>query len=179
MQSSIAVLVSVVVMYLTQTRKKGQKSRVQPLLATTVEFQKNQCYFAGAIQIATLTFLARSIPIHPIVDLLDVTFIYTISNNGLVPIISILWLILRYDRQSWHITLLSSGIFALSTGTLAATWTFLDQMDPLLGEYDSSVSRTSKLVISNAVRSSSVCWLCYVDPTTVIQYLLVLRQTPN
>lgn len=61
MQSGIAILASIALVLLKLWLSRGKESlgnHVQALVIATVEFQKNQCFFAGAIQIANLIYFA-------------------------------------------------------------------------------------------------------------------------
>ena len=57
-----------------------------------VEFEKNQCYFAGALQIAALAFmrLQRTSPRGSAVapGVMDASLVVMVSINGCIPIIS-------------------------------------------------------------------------------------------
>lgn len=88
-----------------------------------IEFQKNQCYFAGAIQIASLVLSSHLYdpyfgPRRQQPDLLDAGFILALSTNGYIPTILSLVIITNHGRQSWYLLLLTLSIFVLSTGTL-------------------------------------------------------------
>lgn len=112
-----------------------------------VEFQKNQCFFAGAIQIANLIYSAgQTQMLRGTPDLIDEGFLYILATNGFIPTIFTLTLIARFGRQSWYLISLSGSIFVLSTLSLAATQRFwrefasievveveIDFISPILG----------------------------------------------
>lgn len=118
MQSSIAVLTLAILLVLILGPKRHKKTRpkhLQALLTAVVEFHKNQCYFAGAIQIASIIYILTT----EAFTVLNVNFLFTTATNGIVPIVFILIVVSRYGRQSWYLILLSLTVFALSTTTLA------------------------------------------------------------
>ena len=128
MQSSIALLAALIVFSLIFWPARNQKKRekhVQAIVMADIEFQKNQCYFAGAIQIASLVLSNHLFdpyfgPSRQQPDAVDARFLLALSTNGYVPVILNLVIITNHGRQSWYLLLLSLSIFALSTGTL--TW---------------------------------------------------------
>lgn len=104
----------------------------------TVDFQIAQTYFAGAIQTAALVFTAQDFPLVRWIaspELLDAGFLFTLATNGFVPNILTLALITWCGRQSWYLISLSSVVFVLSTGVLAASsnaW-YATTFDPSYG----------------------------------------------
>ena len=103
MQSSIAVVAAVALEYLnlkSKPNKIGPQRHSQVLMIGIVEFQKNQSYFSGAIQLGTLGFAVQQFNNNGFPDLLDDGFLSTLSTNGLVPIVFTLSLITRHGRQS-------------------------------------------------------------------------------
>ena len=128
MQSSIALLAALILFGLIIWPARNQKKRerhIQAIVMADIEFQKNQCYFAGAIQIASLVLSNHLFdpyfgPSRQQPDALDAGFLLALSTNGYVPVILNLVTIKNNGRQSWYLLLLSLSIFALSTGTL--TW---------------------------------------------------------
>ena len=102
MQSSIAVVAAVALEYLklnSKPNKIGHQKHSQVLMIGIVEFQKNQCYFSGAIQLATLGFAVQQFNNnvnYSFPDLLDDGFLSTLSTNGLVPVVFTLSLITRH-----------------------------------------------------------------------------------
>ena len=100
-------------------------------ITALIGFHKNQCYFAGAVQIAIIAAFNKA-------DSLDRTSFSLLSMNGLVPIICTLVCISRYGRQSWYMISLSLVMFLLSTTTLSmaysrevgAVWDFYAMQEP-------------------------------------------------
>ena len=135
LQSSIAILASILMLILvlrpTRSKQKRREHR-QALVIATIEFQKSQCYFAGATQIAALVFSSRQSKmllniqgyLTEAPDLVDDGFLYPMATCGILPVTFTLALIARYGRQSWYLTLLSLSIFVLSTVTLATSTKF-------------------------------------------------------
>ena len=135
------------------------KRHTQAIVTTLVDFQKAQCYFAAAIQIAALVLISQiqsaakqneevsSVTAPSIPDYLDAQLLVTISTSGLVPVIFTLTCIARYGRQSWYMILLALITAILSTGTLGATWKFWTakaiHSSSVLGEQGFSWSDTS------------------------------------
>lgn len=115
-----------------------QKKHIQSMMMATVDFQIAQCYFAAAIQIAALVFTAQEYELIRWVaspGLLDTGFLFTLATSGFAPTILTLALITRYGRQSWYLIFLSSIVFVLSTGMLAASsnkW-YATPFDPAYG----------------------------------------------
>ena len=92
MQSSIAVVAAVALEFFnlnSKPNKIGHQKHSQVLMIGIVEFQKNQCYFSGAIQLATLGFAVQQFNNvnYGFPDLLDDGFLSTLSTNGLVPVV--------------------------------------------------------------------------------------------
>lgn len=140
-QSSLAIVTAIVLSLLvswTFVNRHRQEKHTQAMMMATVDFQITQCYFAGAVQIAALVFTARglfSIKWVASPELLDEGLLFTLATNGFVPTILTLALITQYGRQSWYLILLSSIVFVLSTGMLAASsnaW-YATPFDPAYG----------------------------------------------
>jgi len=124
MQSSIAVLSSIAIFLSTPSKTKraqGQQKHSQTLLIATIEFQKNQCYFAGAIQIAAIAFLVSQMRLSVISlpELFDYDFLGTLATNGFISTVFNLAVDSVYGRQSWYPVIMTSAVFALSTVVLA------------------------------------------------------------
>ena len=89
------------------------------LITAMVEFQKSQCYFAGAIQIAAIVFaIQQNGPSRQFDINLEVSILpFIICTNGYIPIIFTLTCIGCCGRQSWYLTLLALCCLILSTIT--------------------------------------------------------------
>ena len=95
------------------------------LVTALVEFQKNQCYFAVAIQIAAVVFTRQQMKSqYP--DFFDAALLITIATNASIPIVFVLVCIAQDGRLSWHMIALSLVSFALSTATLVYSGAFWD-----------------------------------------------------
>ena len=116
----------------------GKRNITRAMMITTVDFQVAQCYFAGAIQIAALVYTERDYLLIRWVacpKLLDAGLLFALATNGFAPTILTLTLIAKYGRQSWYLIFLSSFVFILATGTLAASSTawHATTFDPVYG----------------------------------------------
>ena len=121
MQSSIAVLISILLLTLLNGPKRHRRTRlkhVQALLTSSVEFHKDQCYFAGAMQIASIAYITGSGAFG--INFVNIGFQSTIATNGFVPTTFVLVLVSRYGRQSWYLILLSLMVLLLSTVPLVS-----------------------------------------------------------
>ena len=119
-------------------------------MIATIDFQVVQCYFAGAMQIAALVYTERQYLLIRWVaspKLLDAGLLFTLATNGFAPTILTLTLITKYGRQSWYLIFLSSIVFVLSTGTLAASSTawHATTFDPVYGVLE----ECGDIVVSN------------------------------
>lgn len=135
MQSAIAVSAASAILHQRKwpfARGERSEAYIQALVVASVEFQQNQCYFAGATQIATLVFVAGQLKKSSTFDIFDDDFLYTLSTNGFIPVVFTLTSISRYGRQTWYIVLLSLAVFALSTASIttsAKIWLHADTVD--------------------------------------------------
>lgn len=102
----------------TPSRYSNKFRRHTPTLATAMtELQKSQCYFASALNIA-------SIVAHAIGNDGRDYFIVIIplALNGLVPVIFGMLVVSHYGRLSWHIMILTTLTVALSTWPLQSAY---------------------------------------------------------
>ena len=144
MQSSIAIVAFVGLLSLAIWRERNEKRRRGPPnqhgrhhfrtgrtpedhskipITAMVAFQKSQCYFASAIQIAAIVFATAQnyglrsskqvIEIGPNFQVSGLPFI--ICTNGYIPVVFTLTCVGCYGRQSWYLTLLALCCFILST----------------------------------------------------------------
>ena len=97
--------------------EKRKQELIDAMLTVLIEFQKSQCYFAAAIQIAAIIFLVPMINLDSN-DFLDAGFMFAIASNGYIPVVFNLICIGLSGRPSWYMIGLSSASFALSTTTL-------------------------------------------------------------
>lgn len=125
MQSSIAIIAFlslICLRYLPPLRRSTRgKENFDILVTAVVEFQKAQCYFAGAIQIATLVLAAGqgSYSSDDWDDYINDELFYIIATNGYIPVVFTLAYISKFGRRSWYLISLSSFSMILSTVTLA------------------------------------------------------------
>lgn len=101
-----------------EAAEKRRKELIDGMLTVLTEFQKSQCYFAAAIQIAAIAFLSPMINLNSN-DFLDAGFMFAIATNGYIPVVFNLICIGLSGCPSWYMIGLSSVSFALSTTTLA------------------------------------------------------------
>ena len=160
MQNSLAIIVSIALEILKYwpSRKIGsQNEHSHALLVATVEFQKSQCYFAGAIQIGTLVFSARQIAnflLGFVPDLIDESFLDLLSTQSLVPTVFTLANFARHGRQSWYLISLSVVIFVLSTASLACGLVFYLRFNRSVFE---------DIILNLAFLDSSSCGQTFTD----------------
>ena len=144
---------------------KRREHHVQTLVAALVEFQKAQCYFAGAIQIAAIAFARQVLrfgnEVHTVNgDATSAGSLFTVSGNGFAPEIFVLTCIALHGRQSWYLTLLSLCSVALSTLTLIFA---LVIWSPMFKEYlhggprPTEYSRFIPSCLQNYTSFSTIC----------------------
>ena len=125
MQSSIAIicfLTLICLKYIPPLRdSKRARDTFDILVTAVVEFQKAQCYFALAIQIATLVLAAgqASYSTTPWDDYINDELFYIVATNGYIPVVFTLAYISFFGRRSWYLISLSFCSFVLSITTLA------------------------------------------------------------
>ena len=110
MQSSIAILISLDLLFFKVwpfRQKHRAKGHMHALVMAAIEFRKNQCYFAGTIQIAAMFFLGNQLVISQqistqsaIPDIMDMNILPVVSTNGYVPVMFMLTLIAHFSKQS-------------------------------------------------------------------------------
>lgn len=128
-----------------------------------IEFQKNQCFFAGAIQIENLVHSAGQSQTnleYATPDLLDESFLYVIATNGFIPTIFTLTLITRFGRLSWYLILLSGSVLGLSITSLAATQTFWTHFFNYWTDNDGSVTNNRALSCGSGELDDLTSLLC-------------------
>lgn len=99
--------------------------------------KKNQCYFAGAIQIASSHYTTQQILWGANLDLYNTNFLFTTATNGFVPTVFTLVLVCLFGRRSWYLILLSSTVLVLSMVSLCCSswlWRVVLSGDPDLGD---------------------------------------------
>ena len=131
MQSSIAIMLFfslTCLRYLPSLRKSTCAKKIFDTLVTAVvEFQKAQCYFAGAIQIATIVLASSQASYSAEIsgntdtwdDYINDELFYIIATNGYIPVVFTLAYISMFGRRSWYLISLSFCSMVLSTVTLS------------------------------------------------------------
>ena len=107
---------------------RTNKDRILNLITALVDFQKCQCYFILAIEVATLVLVARgSVAVEKggvnidFAPTYDVMFTIPLAMSGFVPVIFALVCISHYGRLSAPHILLSVLAVVVSTISLAMT----------------------------------------------------------
>lgn len=134
MQSSISLSIAIALLWLAhgpKGRKDMRPNHLQTLVTAMVEFHKNQCYFAGAVQTASVVYSIKKISRGVHTNLINADFIFTTATNGFIPTVFTLTLLSRYGRRSWYLILLTLAVFALSTVSLALSSSVWLKLDPL------------------------------------------------
>jgi hypothetical protein len=93
------------------------RQHVQALVTALVEFQKAQCYFSCANQMAGLIYV-NQVSNGNIQALQDIVMVGITCTIGLVPVVFSLTCINRYGRESWYLTALTFCSCGLSTAAL-------------------------------------------------------------
>jgi len=111
----------------------GLKHHAIPLLSALVEFQKAQCFFAIAVEIAAqILALASSLGVSNLGQLFtNYEFIPITAIHGSIPITFTLLCLRRAGIRSWYLSTLSAYAVALSAATYGSvnkfegkcTWT--------------------------------------------------------
>ena len=106
MQNSIAITAFfslICLRYLPPLRRSTRgKDNFDILVTAVVQFQKAQCYFAGAIQIATLVLAAGqgSYSSDDWDDYINDELFYIIATNGYILVVFTLAYISKFGRRS-------------------------------------------------------------------------------
>jgi len=100
----------------TASDNKRQR-HIHALVTALVEFQKAQCYFACAIQIAGLIYINQVENLNT-QSQQDIVMIGIACTIGFVPVVFVLTCINHYGRESWYLTAITFCSCALSTITL-------------------------------------------------------------
>ncbi|KAA6410606.1 MAG: hypothetical protein FRX48_06028 [Lasallia pustulata] len=96
---------------LAQRESSLATRQIQVLVFTLVEFQKAQCFFSMAVQIATLVFILTEQTYY---SPTDISALLTVSSMGVVSMLLNLYALMRYGQSSWYIFCLSVCSWALS-----------------------------------------------------------------
>lgn len=96
---------------LAQRESSLATRQIQILVFTLVEFQKAQCFFSMAVQIATLVFILTEQTYY---SPTDISALLTVSSMGVVSMLLNLYALMRYGQSSWYIFCLSVCSWALS-----------------------------------------------------------------
>jgi len=109
-----------------QLRAVTRKNRLPSLTAALVEFQKAQCFFVLAINIASLLYIMQGglKPISLQQSYKTFVLIRIILISGYLPITLTLFTLHIVDKVSWYLLVLSFSAVSVSVTTLSAMRTF-------------------------------------------------------
>lgn len=106
--------------HLQENLKKSQQQAA--LLEAMVEFQKAQCFFMLAIQIAALLALSSNQNYFDATTynelLSNANLLNSIAVSGFLPTVQVLWYLHVSGMRSWYVTVLSISTLAVSAATL-------------------------------------------------------------
>ena len=155
-------------------QKRTNKDRILNLITALVDFQKCQCYFISAIEVATLVLVARGSIAYKKKDYImegrifvdmapiyDVLFTIPLAMSGFVPVIFALVCISHYGRLSAPLILLSVLAVVLSTVSLAMTGRILkllanDQLSVYSPQYLEFIPFAEQLCGTDSFKLNSI-----------------------
>ncbi|KAL7930671.1 hypothetical protein V8C35DRAFT_311919 [Trichoderma chlorosporum] len=82
--------------------------------STLAEFHKAQCYFAIALQIASLVLIVSD---FASTTFIDQNFLFLVSLDGLIPVVLTLYTLMMFGKKSWYIITISLISVVLSSAT--------------------------------------------------------------
>jgi hypothetical protein len=95
-------------------QERGPKYHYAIVNAALADFHKAQCYFAIALQLASIiTFAVDS----GSVTLADQYFLLLVSIDGLIPVLMTLYTLMAFGEKSWYMIALSATTVLLSSVT--------------------------------------------------------------
>lgn len=111
-------------------REKARQRALPRLAAALVEFQKAQCYFMLAVQIAAMVTLSQgqfqSDSLQQLYNNWGV--VHVVSISGFLPVTFTLLCLHSVGKRSWYLTILSTITVAVSAATLSMTGSFSPTM---------------------------------------------------
>ena len=107
-------------------REKAKERALPRLAAALVEFQKAQCYFMLAVQIAAMATISQgqlqASSLQQLYNNWEV--VHVISISGFLPVTFILFCLQSVGKRSWYLTVLSAITVGVSAATLFMTGSF-------------------------------------------------------
>ncbi|KAL6884417.1 hypothetical protein GGI43DRAFT_433391 [Trichoderma evansii] len=82
--------------------------------STLAEFHKAQCYFAIALQIASLVLIVSDFASTTVIDQ---NFLFLVCLDGLIPVVLTLYTLMMFGKRSWYIITISLISVVLSSAT--------------------------------------------------------------
>ena len=107
-------------------QKKARERALPRLTAGVVEFQKAQCYFMLAVQIAAMVTISlgqlQPTSLQQLYN--NWVVVRVVSISGVLPVTFILLCLQSIGKRSWYLIILSAVTVGVSTGTLSMTGSF-------------------------------------------------------
>ena len=147
----------------TSVQKKARERALPRLAAALVEFQKAQCYFMIAVQIAAVATVSEGRLKPTTLQQLYNNWeaVRAISISGMLPITFNLLCLQYAGKSSWYLNLLSTVTFCISATSLFETKAFAPKLNDMTTLQDQSLGLSD----CDNYDSSVYCLARYFDDT--------------
>jgi len=146
-------------------RRKARERALPRLVTALVEFQKAQCYFMLAVQIAAIVTISKGQSqannLQQLYNNWEV--VHVISISGFVPTTFILLCLQSVGKRSWYLTILSTITVGISTVTLFMTGSF----SPSQKDTDYLAKQSSAMDLCGNQDPTLYCLERYMDTATL------------